>query len=268
MKIIMTRILNVILFTILTSPLFLSKAQTVTVDNYYNHETKKTVDGKLIDFHYLWSDTESTGFSIFGNAFKKNGARELAVLKEAPTAENLKNTAVFIIVDPDHVGDNPTPSYMTEKDAIAIAQWVKNGGVLLLMTNDKENADLAHFNLLATKFGFTFNTDLILFVKDDAHFDDGGLLTQGNPVFKTANQIFIKNACSINIKAKNVQPILKTKDGKAAMVTAKYGKGTVLALGDPWLYNEYVNGRLPAKFENDKAADDIAAWLLSKANKN
>jgi unsaturated rhamnogalacturonyl hydrolase len=266
MKIKTTRIFLAALSTFLTAPLTQLNAQTVTVDNYYNHESKKAADGKLTDFHYLWNDTESTGFSIFGAAFKKNGAKELAVLKEAPTLENLKNTAVFIIVDPDHVGDNPNPNYMTEKDATAIAQWVKNGGVLLLMTNDKENADLAHFNFLAAKFGFTFNTDLILFVKDDAHFDDGGISTKGNPIFKSASQIFIKNASSINITG-NAHPVLKTKDGKVAMVSVKYGKGTVLAVGDPWLYNEYTNGRLPAKFENDKAADDIAAWLLSNAKK-
>lgn len=266
MKIKTTRIFLAILSAILTTSLSQLNAQTVTVDNYYNHETKKTADGKMTDFHYLWNDTESTGFSIFGAAFKNNGAKNLIVLREAPTLENLKNTTVFIIVDPDHVVDNPNPNYMNEKDATAIAQWVKNGGVLLLMTNDKENADLAHFNLLAAKFGFTFNMDLILFVKDDAHFDDGGISTTGNPIFKSANQIFIKNASSINITG-NAQPVLKTKDGKVAMVTAKYGKGTVLALGDPWLYNEYTNGRLPAKFENDKAADDIAAWLLSKAKK-
>ncbi|WP_461789973.1 DUF4350 domain-containing protein [Pedobacter sp.] len=266
MKIKTTRIF-LALSTILTASLCQLNAQTVTVDNYYNHETKKAADGKMTDFHYLWNDTESTGFSIFGAAFKKNGAKNLTVLTEAPTAENLKNTDVFIIVDPDHVGDNPTPNYMNDKDATAIAQWVKNGGVLLLMTNDKENADLTHFNVLPSKFGFTFNMDLILFVKDDAHFDDGGLSTKGNPVFKSASHIFIKNACSINIIDKNVQPVLKTNDGKVAMVSVKYGKGMVLAVGDPWLYNEYTNGRLPVKFENDKAADDIAAWLLSKAKK-
>lgn len=267
MKIKTTRIFTAVLSTFLIAPIFQLNAQTVTVDNYYNHETKKTADNKTIDFHYLWNDTASTGFSIFGAAFKKNGAKKLNVLTEAPTLENLKNTAVFIIVDPDHVGDNQTPNYMNEKDAAAIATWVKNGGVLLLMTNDKENADLTHFNALPAKFGFTFNTDLILFVKDDAHFDDGGLSTKGNPLFKSASHIFIKNASSININDKNVQPVLKTNDGKVAMASVKYGKGTVLAVGDPWLYNEYTNGRLPVKFENDKAANDIAAWLLGKAKK-
>jgi hypothetical protein len=60
---------------------------------------------------------------------------------------------------------------------------------------------------------------------------------------------------------------LADKNGATVIATAKYGKGTVLAIGDPWLYNEYTNGRLPAIYENDKAASDIAGWLLSKVGK-
>ena len=47
------------------------------------------------------------------------------------------------------------------------------------------------------------------------------------------------------------------------MAVAKYGKGMVMAVGDPWVYNEYLNGRLPADYENDKAADDVIKWLIS-----
>lgn len=241
-------------------------AQTVTVDNYYNKETKKTKDGTTKDFHYLWTDQEMSGFSIFGETFLKNGAKALTSLAQAPTPQNLKKTDVYIIVDPDHVGDNPNPNYMDEKRAQIIADWVKAGGVLLLMGNDEANADLKHFNILTAKFGFTFNSDIILAVKDDEHFDDGGIATAGSDLFKTSKNIFIKNAASIAIQHSAI-PVLQTKDGKNAMVRVKYGKGAVLAVGDPWLYNEYTNGRLPARFENDKAANDVAQWLLEQAKK-
>jgi hypothetical protein len=34
------------------------------------------------------------------------------------------------------------------------------------------------------------------------------------------------------------------------MATAKYSKGTVFAAADPWVYNEYTDGRnLPAEYE-------------------
>jgi len=41
-----------------------------------------------------------------------------------------------------------------------------------------------------------------------------------------------------------------------------------MAVGDPWLYNEYVDGRkLPAEYPNYKAATDLAKWLLDQSKK-
>ena len=238
-------------------------AQTITIDNYYNQETKKDKSGDFIRFHYQWDEKEMSGFSIFGEAFKRNGAKELKTLNTAPNETKLKGTDVFIIVDPDNLKDNPKPNYIIEKEAVEIAKWVKKGGVLLLMANDQVNADLEHLNLLASKFGFTFNKDLILHVTDDQHFADGEINIENNPIFKNAKYIFIKDASSITINH-SAKSILKTTDGKNVMVSSKHGKGMVLAIGDPWLYNEYVNGRLPAKYENDKAANDIASWLIKQ----
>ncbi len=49
------------------------------------------------------------------------------------------------------------------------------------------------------------------------------------------------------------------------MAVSKFGRGTVFVVGDPWLYNEYVDGRkLPAEFDNYKAANDLAQWLLQQ----
>ncbi len=47
------------------------------------------------------------------------------------------------------------------------------------------------------------------------------------------------------------------------MATVQHGKGRVFILGDPWIYNEYLNGRrLPAEYVNFKAAQDLVGWLL------
>ena len=52
------------------------------------------------------------------------------------------------------------------------------------------------------------------------------------------------------------------------MAIAGYGKGTVFALGDPWIYNEYVDGRkLPADYENYQAAEDMVHWLIEQTRK-
>ncbi|MCW3087977.1 MAG: glucuronyl hydrolase, partial [Sediminibacterium sp.] len=55
------------------------------------------------------------------------------------------------------------------------------------------------------------------------------------------------------------------KDGIVIFAVAKVGKGTVFATGDPWLYNEYTDGRkLPMEYENFKAANELAAWLIKQ----
>jgi len=47
---------------------------------------------------------------------------------------------------------------------------------------------------------------------------------------------------------------------------ATYGKGTVVVIGDPWFYNEYLNGRLGSNngWDNIKAAEDFTSWLLKQ----
>jgi unsaturated rhamnogalacturonyl hydrolase len=51
------------------------------------------------------------------------------------------------------------------------------------------------------------------------------------------------------------------------MATARYGKGTVLAVVDPWLYNEYTDGRkrLPVD-DNFAAGKELVEWLLAQHN--
>ena len=59
-----------------------------------------------------------------------------------------------------------------------------------------------------------------------------------------------------------------TANGETVMATAKFGKGRVFAVGDPWLYNEYVDGRkLPAEYENFRAAQDLSRWLIAQAKR-
>lgn len=237
-----------------------ANAQKVTLDYYFNHEVHKTSAGKVERYHYLWTEKANSGFSILGETFKKAGAA-LDTLASAPTSANLKGTAIYIIVDPDTKKESPNPNYIEAKDIKAIAAWVKRGGVLLMMANDSANVELPHFNKLAAKFGMHFNDDLQNHVIDDNHFEDGAIVTTGNPVFKTAGKIFMKDACSIALSEPS-KPVLKNSNGAVLIATAKYGKGTVIAVGDPWLYDEYTNGRLPKSFENDKAANDLVAWLM------
>ncbi|WP_428328179.1 DUF4350 domain-containing protein [Mucilaginibacter sp.] len=240
-----------------------ANAQKVTLDYYFNHEVHTTTSGTTERYHYLWDDKASTGFSAFGDAFIRAGAT-LDTLGAAPTRANLKGTAVYIIVDPDTKKESPNPNYIMPKDIKEIAKWVKKGGVLVMMANDSANVELPHFNMLAAKFGMHFNNDLQNHVTDDAHFEDGAISTADNPMFRNARKVFMKDVCSISIKSP-AKARLKNSSNSTVIAVAVYGKGTVFAVGDPWLYNEYTNGRLPATFDNDKAANDIAHWLLNEA---
>jgi hypothetical protein len=240
-------------------------AQKVTLDYYFNHEVHKGASGKPERFHYTWEDKANSGFSIFGDAFKRAGAR-LDTLGAAPAIANLKGTAIYIIVDPDTKKESPRPNYIESKDIKEIAAWVKSGGVLVMMANDSANVELPHFNKLAAVFGMHFNNDLQNHVINDQHFADGAIITTGNPIFKTARKIFMKDVCSIGLKYP-AKAALRNSQGAVIIATAKYGKGFVFAVGDPWLYNEYTNGRLPAGYENDKAANDVAHFLIEKAKK-
>lgn len=244
---------------------FTAFGQVVTLDYYFNHEVHVNKAGQVVRFHYTWEDTANTGFSIFGEAFKKNGAK-LDTLGIAPTYRNLKASDVYIIVDPDTRKESADPKYIEQKDITEIVKWVRKGGVLLLMANDSANVELPHFNKLAARFGMHFNDDLENHVTDDNHFEDGAVMITGNPVFKTAEKVFLKDICSIGISGV-AKPVLINKNNKVIIAMCSFGTGTVLAVGDPWLYNEYINGRLPKTFENDKAADDLSKWLLAKTSK-
>ena len=79
--------------------------------------------------------------------------------------------------------------------------------------------------------------------------------------------MFLKELSELTVKAP--ARALVTKDNAVIIAVAKYGKGTVFAVGDPWVYNEYIDNRklLPAEFENYKAAEDLVRWLLQQAKK-
>jgi unsaturated rhamnogalacturonyl hydrolase len=236
------------------------KGKTVLLDRYFNSEKRKDASGTFVYWHYVWNEMSHPGFAGLGHIFNRYGAK-LASLDLAPTADNLKNASVYIIVDPDHVKDNPTPGFVSEKDVKAISDWVKAGGVLVLMANDSANCDLEHFNKLANAFGISFsNKSRNMVLRDE--YETGVVIPNDKQVFKEPYKMYLKELSVLNVKAP--AKALVTKEGDIIIATAKLGKGIVFAVGDPWLYNEYLDGRkLPAEYPNYKAADDLVKWLLS-----
>ena len=91
------------------------------------------------------------------------------------------------------------------------------------------------------------------------------IMKRAHLIFKSAKRIFIKELSTLKL-TKPAKPYFKNNNGDVIMAVAKVGKGTVFAVGDPWFYNEYIDNKiLPAEYENTKAAQDLAKWLLQKA---
>lgn len=241
------------------------RGKKVLLDDYFNHEIRKSKLGKDEVWHYKYNETLDSGYKIWMNIFRTLGA-EVGQLSAAPTATNLAGAAVYIIVDPDTPRETANPNYIGPEHVRTIAEWVKKGGVLVMMGNDGTNAELDKFNDLGREFGIQFDKNMKFPVINNDYKMGKVAIGPGNPIFKTAKQIFLKEVSSLTL-SKNAKAVL-TANGDNIMAVAKYGKGTVFVLGDPWLYNEYTDGRrLPAEYENFQAAQDLSKWLLSASRK-
>jgi unsaturated rhamnogalacturonyl hydrolase len=237
----------------------------VVLDYYFNNERRKDVTGAPVRFHYVWEDLANSGFSIWGHIFRMNGARTDS-LTVAPTPANLKGASVYIIVDPDDDREVSSPHFVGDNDIAVIDDWIKAGGVLVLMANDSANCEFEHFNRLAERFGIHFNYDCYHKVTGN-QFEMGAFTMTGQDgIFAKTKKIYIKELSTLRLSGP-AQPIF-SDGGKVIMAVAHVGKGVVFAVGDPWFYNEYTDGRkLPADFENYDAAQDLAKWLLAQAGR-
>jgi len=233
----------------------------VGLDNWYNHETNAKT-GKL--FHYLWTDSAWSGYSRWGKIFTDKGA--IISTLDRPTAASLANVNVYIIVDPDTTSENPAPNYIVPEDAQLIDDWVKKGGVLLFMANDGPNCEFTHLNQLASRFGIIFN-HVTMHPVVDKKFDMGAFTSFPNhPLFTGLKKIYLKEIASLKLSGP-AKPVL-TENGNIYMAESRYGKGLVIAIGDPWIYNEYIDhDRLPQDFENRKGAENLTDYLLKNAKK-
>jgi unsaturated rhamnogalacturonyl hydrolase len=233
----------------------------VGLDNWFNRETNAKT-GK--PFHYLWTDTEWSGYSRWGDIFKDRNAKITTVDK--PVAAALSKINVYIIVDPDTTTESKSPNYILPEDVKAIKKWVKKGGVLAILANDAPNCEFTHLNQLAKTFGMTFN-HVTLHPVTGTNWEMGASKNfTDHPLFKGVSKIYIKEVSDINLSG-NAKAVLP-ENGKVLIAENRYGKGYVFAIGDPWIYNEYIDhDRLPESFENRKAAENLTDLLLGYVKK-
>lgn len=239
--------------------------KTILLDAWYNSQQRKNAAGQMESFHYKWSDKSDSGYALLGHMFRSFGAAT-DTLSAAPTRESLSKAQYYMIVSPDIPVKNPNPHYMTAQDADEIAAWVKNGGVLVMMENDPPNADITHLNLLADRFGLHFDDVLHHHIIGE-QVEDGRMLVNGNgPLFHHPHTLYMKDTCALSLSG-SATALFKDR-GDVVMATAKYGRGTVFAAVDPWLYNEYTDGRKNphtyGQFDNFAGGMELVHWLLQQ----
>jgi unsaturated rhamnogalacturonyl hydrolase len=254
-----------------------ARGKVVMVDAWFNSQTRKNAAGQTELFHYKWDDDTNNGFSFFGRTFQRYGA----VLEEetispgtAAGAAKLRGAQVFVMASPDIPIKNPTPNYVDKASGDSIEAWVKAGGVLLLMQNDGPNAEFEHFNTLTDRFGIHFNKVLRNHVVGDDFAAGTLLIPAGTGVFVSPHKAYLKDTCTITVSGRakalvtaSAEPSSTERKPDVMMAVVKVGKGTVFAVVDPWLYNEYVDRRngLPLEFDGFAAGVDLAGWALRQS---
>jgi unsaturated rhamnogalacturonyl hydrolase len=234
----------------------------VVIDGWFNSQLRTDAFGQQAEFHYKWNTWDNPGYSSFSHLFHEFGAQTTEHDAE-PTLANLKGADVYVIASPDNLDKNPNAHFANAEDATQLAEWVKAGGVLVIMENDTSFADLDHFNVIGDKFGIHFNSVLRKHVIG-TNWEQGRIDIDGKgSIFRHPHTIYVKDVCTITV-TKPARDVLDEGDD-VFMATVKYGKGTVVAMTDPWLYNEYTGVRkLPDLYDNYAAGKEFVRWILEQ----
>jgi unsaturated rhamnogalacturonyl hydrolase len=239
----------------------LGQGKTVLIDAWFNSQTRKNAAGQTELFHYKWNDDADSGFAFLGRALQRYGVK-LATEKTAPTAIDLKSAQIYVLVSPDIPAKNPNPHYMDKASGDVIEEWVKAGGVLILMENDVKNSEFEHFNTMSERFGIHFNPVLRNTVENNTWSQATVTVPAGTGVFERPHKAYLKEISTITVSGPAKAVV--TDKGDVLMAVSKVGNGTVLAVVDPWLYNEYTDRRnkLPVEYDSFDAAIDLAEWAV------
>jgi unsaturated rhamnogalacturonyl hydrolase len=247
-----------------------ARGKVVMLDAWFNAQHKKLPNGKETLFHYKWTDEANSGYSVWGSMFRQYGM-ETEELEHAPRSEDLRGVSIYVIVSPDIQALNPDLHPMDKESADAIEAWVKAGGVLMLMENDAGHANQASLDLLSDRFGVHFNTvSRNLELNDDYANTIVHIPAGAGGIFKEEHTAVMKEVCTITATPP-AKVILTDKDsldhkGDVFMTVTHAGRGLVYANVDPWVYNEYTDGRkAPLGEDNFAGGLELTRWLVSEA---
>jgi hypothetical protein len=219
--------------------------KVVAVDAWHNRETQP---------HYAWEGTYQGGYSGLGATLKGLGV-ETRTVKETLSAKSLKGLDALIIVDPDTPAESVKPNLIADTEIDALAAWVNQGGTLLLFGNDPGNAEFTRLNALANRFGLEFI--------EKKHADGKGnakltLTTSNASWFTPGLKFYGVDLAPLKVTAAQSETLL-AESGTPMMASVNVGKGRVVALGDPWVYNEYLYTQ-----DNRQIVEELFRKLLNR----
>jgi unsaturated rhamnogalacturonyl hydrolase len=218
--------------------------KVIALDGWHNDE-------KLP--HYRWEATYPGGYSQLGDLLKGMGG-ELRTIHEPLSAKTLTGADCLIVADPDTPEESDDPKYFTAPENAAVEAWVRAGGRLVLLGNDKGNAEFEHFNELAGRFGLQFIESKHVNAQGVSKLKLKG--TAENPVFSGGLEFYAVDVAPLAVKNRTAE-ILLSDNGEDIMAIVRHGKGLVFALGDPWLYNEYIG-----RSDNRRIGENLFRYLL------
>jgi unsaturated rhamnogalacturonyl hydrolase len=253
-----------------------ARGKVVMLDAWFNSQRRRTPAGNEQLFHYKWDDEANSGYSVWGEMFRQYGVRT-EMLDHAPRAADLKGVAVYVIASPNNLKLNPEAHFMDAESADAIVAWVRAGGVLVMMENDVERADQVHLDLLSDRFGMHFNPVLKNDELNGSYANTivpipagvGG--TFDRPIFDRPIRALMKQICTLTVSAPAKAILTETGDtdakGDVVMAVAHVGRGLVYANVDPWVYNEYTDGRKnPMGEQNFAGGLELTKWIMEQAS--
>ncbi len=217
--------------------------EVVALDGFHNNESK-------MPGHYQWDGTGDGSFAKFGEEFRKYGV-ETRTIRSRIDAKALEGVRLLIIVDPDTPDETADPKYIEDAEIDAIDKWVANGGRLALLGNDKGHAEFTHFNKLAARFGIQFLEETFPKVSGKAILEATGQ----DAIFEGGLKAYLVEVAPLKLSAP-AQSMMRV-DGTDIMALARVGSGMVFALGDPWLYDEYIG-----RDDNVKIATNLFTMLM------
>lgn len=246
-----------------------ARGKMVLLDAWFNSQRRKTPAGNEQLWHYKWTDQANSGYSTWAGMFRQYGMRT-EMLEHAPRAADLKGVGIYVMVAPDNLALNPQAHFMDQESADAIVNWVKAGGVLVLMENDIERADQVHFDLLSDRFGIHFNPVMKQDELNNSYVNTVVPIPAGTGgIFNQDFKAVMKQICTITV-SEPAKAILRAHgtdaEGDVVMAVAHVGRGLVYANVDPWVYNEYTDGRKnPLDEQNFAAGQQLTRWIVQQS---